>query len=247
MTDLILVEQIMNNDLITMQEDDSVEVMAPDGEHHLGTFYFLRQQRKKAVGLPNFSLVDYLAPASSGKQDFLGCFAVTAGEGLEEVVNHYEKDHDDYHAILAKSLADRLAEAFAEWLHWRVRTDYWGYAHQETLNNEQLIAEKYQGIRPAPGYPACPDHTEKQTLFRLLQVEEHTPISLTDSMAMYPASSVCGYYFAHPDAKYFGLGLIDKDQMTTYARLKGIPISTMERWLSAALAYEPDVLINQED
>ena len=232
---------------VNRQADDTVEVMEHDGKHHLATFYFLRQQRKKAVGLPNLSLVDFLSPASSGKQDYLGCFAVTAGEGLEEVVRHFEQDHDDYHAILAKSLADRLAEAFAEWLHWRIRTEYWGYSHQESLNNEQLIAEKYQGIRPAPGYPACPDHTEKQTLFQLLQVEQHTPITLTDSMAMYPASSVCGYYFSHPDSKYFGLGLIDKDQMTKYARLKGIPISTMERWLSAALAYEPDVLINQED
>ncbi|HPR01351.1 MAG TPA: vitamin B12 dependent-methionine synthase activation domain-containing protein, partial [Saprospiraceae bacterium] len=232
---------------VNRQADDTVEVMEYNGKHHLATFYFLRQQRKKAAGLPNLSLVDFLSPASSGTQDYLGCFAVTAGEGLEEVVRHFEQDHDDYHAILAKSLADRLAEAFAEWLHWRIRTEYWGYAHQESLNNEQLIAEKYQGIRPAPGYPACPDHTEKQTLFQLLQVEQHTPITLTDSMAMYPASSVCGYYFSHPDSKYFGLGLIDKDQMTKYARLKGIPISTMERWLSAALAYEPDVLINQED
>ncbi|MEZ4897597.1 MAG: methionine synthase [Saprospiraceae bacterium] len=232
---------------VARQEDDSVEVYASDRQHHLDTFYFLRQQRKKAPGLPNLSLVDFLAPSTGGKQDYLGCFAVTAGIGLEEVVAHYEQDHDDYQAILAKALADRLAEAFAEWLHAKIRTSYWGYVPEESLDNEALIAEKYQGIRPAPGYPACPDHTEKETLFRLLDASRLTGIQLTESLAMYPAASVCGYYFAHPDAKYFGLGLIDKDQMAAYARLKGMPLATLERWLAGSLAYDPEVMVRQPD
>ncbi len=199
--------------------------------------HHLRQQNKKAQGQPNFSLADFIAPKQSGKQDYIGAFAVSAGFGIDEHVKRFEQDHDDYNSIMLKALADRLAEAFAERLHERVRKEFWGYVKTENLNNEDLIAEKYQGIRPAPGYPACPDHTEKKTLWQLLDVEKNTGIILTESLAMMPAASVSGFYFAHPDSRYFGVGKINKDQVEDYAKRKGISIEEVERWLSPVLGY----------
>mgnify|MGYP000940839989 CR=1 FL=1 len=202
------------------------------------TFHFLRQQNKKAAGLPNFSLADFIAPESSGKTDYIGMFAVTAGVGIEKLIAEYQAVHDDYSDIMVKALADRLAEAFAECLHERVRKEYWGYASDEQLTNTELIAEKYQGIRPAPGYPACPDHTEKRILFEVLEAEHHAGIRLTESFAMYPASSVSGFYFSHPQSKYFGLGKIEIDQVEEYAERKGMKVEDVERWLAPNLAYD---------
>src|SRR5690606_12534069 len=164
-------------------------------------------------------------------QDYIGLFAVTAGIGLEKLIEKYKAANDDYSEIMTKALADRLAEAFAERLHERVRKEFWGYAQDENLENEQLIAEKYQGIRPAPGYPACPDHTEKRTIFEILEAEREAGIKLTESCAMYPAASVSGYYFSHPESKYFGLGKIEKDQIEEYAERKGMKVEEVERWL----------------
>ncbi|MEO5599337.1 MAG: methionine synthase [Cyclobacteriaceae bacterium] len=199
------------------------------------TFHFLRQQNKKAQGLPNFCLADYISP-ESGK-DYFGMFAVTAGIGLEKIIAECKANMDDYSEIMAKALADRLAEAFAECLHQKVRKELWGYDKNETLSNEDLISEKYQGIRPAPGYPACPDHTEKKTLFELLDANK-IGIILTESYAMYPAAAVSGFYFSHPDSKYFGLGKIEKDQVEDYARRKGMSLNEIERWLSPNLSYD---------
>lgn len=207
------------------------------GQVPLQTMHFLRQQNKKAANLPNYCLADFVAPVSSGKLDYLGLFAVTAGIGLEKLIEGFKAQQDDYHEIMAKALADRLAEAFAECLHHQVRKDWWGYAAGERITNEQMIAEEYQGIRPAPGYPACPDHTEKKVIFDLLQAEKEAGIQLTESMAMYPASSVSGYYFSHPEARYFGLGKIDRDQIQDYARRKGMPVEEIERWLAPVLGY----------
>ncbi len=198
----------------------------------------LRQQRKKAPGQPNFCLSDFIAPVESGKEDYVGAFAVTAGIGIEEHVRRFEEDHDDYHAIMLKALADRLAEAMAERLHQRVRTEFWGYARNEALDNDALIAEKYSGIRPAPGYPACPEHTEKGTLWELLDVASQTGIKLTESYAMYPAASVSGWYFSHPESKYFGLGEVSKDQVEDYASRKNMSTQEAERWLSPVLNYD---------
>jgi len=205
-----------------------------DGSQALKTFHFLRQQRKMAGGLPNHSLVDFIA---DDQVDYFGGFAVTTGIGLEPIVAAFEAQYDDYQSIMAKALADRLAESFAEVLHQKVRTQFWGYADESQLSNEDLIREKYQGIRPAPGYPACPDHTEKSTLFNLLGAPESAGIILTESMAMLPAASVSGWYFAHPQSKYFGLGKINKDQVVQYAERKGMDLETAERWLSPVLAY----------
>lgn len=199
--------------------------------------HFIRQQLKKKNRGPNLSLADYIAPAVSGVTDYIGAFAVTAGIGIDEHIARFEADHDDYSAILLKSLADRMAEAFAEKMHELVRKEYWGYAKDESLSNEALIAEKYQGIRPAPGYPACPDHTEKGTLWRLLNVKESIDLSLTESYAMTPTAAVSGWYFAHPDARYFGTGKINRDQVENYANRKGMTIKGVERWLSPVLAY----------
>jgi 5-methyltetrahydrofolate--homocysteine methyltransferase len=199
--------------------------------------YSLRQQGEKGQSISNMSLGDFIAPRSSEQGDYIGAFAVTTGDGLEEMVEAYHKDHDDYNSIMAKALADRLAEAFAELLHEKVRKEFWGYQPDENLNTDDLIREKYQGIRPAPGYPACPDHTGKEIIFRLLEVEKNTGIYLTESLAMYPAAAVSGWYFAHPQAKYFGLGKIGKDQVEDYATRKGIPFEEAERWLSPALNY----------
>jgi 5-methyltetrahydrofolate--homocysteine methyltransferase len=199
--------------------------------------HFLRQQRQKAPGQPNLSLSDYIRKPEDGP-DYIGAFAVTSGVGIEEHVKRFEAEHDDYNAILLKALADRLAEALAEQLHLRVRKEFWGYAKEETLQNDALIAEQYEGIRPAPGYPACPEHTEKGTIWDLLQVEDHIGIRLTESYAMYPAASVSGYYFAHPASKYFGLGQISKDQVKDYANRKGMSVETAERWLAPVLNYD---------
>jgi 5-methyltetrahydrofolate--homocysteine methyltransferase len=218
--------------------DDDVEVeKTGHSEQSKILLHHLRQQNKKAAGQSNFSLSDFIAPKQSGKQDYIGAFAVSTGFGIDEHVKAFEQDHDDYNSIMLKALADRLAEAFAERLHERVRKEFWGYIKDETLSNDDLIAEKFQGIRPAPGYPACPDHTEKRTLWQLLDVEKNTSIVLTDSLAMFPASSVSGFYFAHPDSRYFGVGKINKDQVEDYAKRKGMSIEEAERWLSPVLGY----------
>lgn len=197
----------------------------------------LRQQVEKPAGEPYYALSDFIAPKETGLQDYFGGFAVTAGIGCDELVAEFEKDHDDYNSIMTKAIADRLAEAFAEKLHEIVRKEYWGYANSETLSNEELIKEKYQGIRPAPGYPACPDHTEKETLFRLLDAENATTIRLTESFAMYPTAAVSGYYFAHPQSRYFGVGKLAKDQIEDYAVRKGMDLEITEKWLSPNLGY----------
>jgi 5-methyltetrahydrofolate--homocysteine methyltransferase len=208
--------------------DDDIYFETPAGEERV--FRTLRQQSKKAPGAPNMALSDFIAPRESGVQDYVGCFAVTAGLGIEELVATYERDHDDYKSIMVKALADRLAEAAAEWLHKEVRTKYWGYAPDEQLDNDLLIKEKYRGIRPAPGYPACPDHLEKQTIFEVLGAER-IGLQLTESLAMYPTAAVSGYYFAHPEAKYFGLGKITQEQLEDFARRKDIPLAEAEKWL----------------
>ncbi|MEY4384106.1 MAG: Methionine synthase [Bacteroidota bacterium] len=199
--------------------------------------HHLRQQGLKASTLPNYCLSDFIAPLGN-EVDYIGAFAVTTGLGIETKLAEFEKEHDDYNSIMLKALADRLAEAFAELLHEKVRKEYWAYANEEHLSNEELISEKYQGIRPAPGYPACPDHTEKVRLFELLEVEKHTGISLTESLAMYPASSVSGFYFSHPKSTYYGLGKIAKDQVEDYAKRKGMSVEDVEKWLSPVLNYQ---------
>jgi len=206
----------------------------------LATLHQLRQQRQKPDGQPNLCLADFIAPQDSGVADYIGAFAVTAGLGIESHVAAFERTHDDYNAILLKALADRLAEACAEYMHKRVRKELWGYAGDEELVNDALINETYRGIRPAPGYPACPDHMEKATLWRLLDVERNTGIELTDSFAMYPAASVSGWYFAHPEARYFQVGKIGRDQAEDYALRKGLSLSTVERWLAANLGYDSE-------
>jgi 5-methyltetrahydrofolate--homocysteine methyltransferase len=217
--------------------DDVVVYMDDTRQQKRETLHHLRQQNVKAPGRPNYCLSDFIAPADSGKADYIGAFAVTTGIGIEEKLQQFEQDHDDYSSIMLKALADRLAEAFAEYLHEAVRKDYWGYAKDEAHAAEQLINEAYQGIRPAPGYPACPDHTEKGKLFELLNVTENTSIELTESYAMYPASAVSGWYFSHPEAQYFNVGKIDKDQLQDYARRKGIAEEVAERWLAAHLHH----------
>jgi 5-methyltetrahydrofolate--homocysteine methyltransferase len=196
----------------------------------------LRQQMEKTDGSPNWSLADFIAP--KGAPDYLGAFAVSTGFGLDEMVKKYKADHDDYNAIMAEALADRLAEACAEWLHQEVRAEL-GYGRGENLTSEQLINEEYRGIRPAAGYPACPDHTEKGTLWNLLQVELHAGIKLTESFAMWPGSSVSGLYFAHPESKYFAVGKLGKDQIENYAGRKGFTVTETEKWLGPWLNYQP--------
>lgn len=217
---------------------DDIEVYTDENRHEvLKTFHFIRQQRKMGPGIPNLCLSDYIAPKASGKKDWMGFFAVTAGLGIEAIVERFEKDHDDYHSIMVKALADRFAEALAEMMHRKVRMSIWGYAADENLDNEALIREKYQGIRPAPGYPACPDHTEKKWLWEILDAENKAGISLTESYAMYPAASVSGFYFSHPASKYFGVGKIAKDQVISLAQRKQMEESELERWLSPVLGY----------
>jgi 5-methyltetrahydrofolate--homocysteine methyltransferase len=218
--------------------DDIVLYADASKQRGLATIHTLRQQSEKPQGQANLALADYVAPQASGRTDHAGAFAVTAGLGLDELCRRFDRDHDDYNSIMAKALADRLAEAFAEYLHKHVR-EQWGYGKREQLTNEDLIRERYRGIRPAPGYPACPDHTEKRTLFDLLEVERQTGITLTESFAMLPAAAVSGWYFAHPEAKYFAVGKIGKDQVEDYARRKGMEVLTIERWLSPNLNYEP--------
>ena len=198
-------------------------------------FHFLRQQRKMGTNIPNISLADFVAPRSTGKKDYLGAFAVTAGIGIEPLIEAFEADHDDYNSIMVKSIADRLAEAMAEYMHQKVRKEIWGYAADETLTNKELIREKYQGIRPAAGYPASPDHTEKATLWELLDVENAIGISLTESFAMYPTASVSGLYFSHPDSKYFAVGKIDNDQVANYAERKKADLTATKKWLGPNL------------
>lgn len=217
-------------------DGDDVKVMDIEGKY-IETFHFLRQQRKMTNGVPNLCLSDFIAPKNDEIQDYMGFFTLTAGIGIEKHISYFEDNHDDYNSILIKALADRLAEAFAEKLHQLIRTEFWGYAENENLSNEDLITEKYRGIRPAPGYPACPDHTEKGPLFKLLNNESEIGVNLTESFAMYPTAAVSGFYFAHPMTRYFGLGKINKDQVENYALRKGISIEDAERWLRPVLAY----------
>ncbi|WP_115560477.1 methionine synthase [Xanthomonas arboricola] len=204
------------------------------------SLHFLRQQVDKPVDRPDFCLADFIAPKSSGKQDWIGGVAVTAGIGIDPHVARFEAAHDDYNSILLKALADRLAEALAERLHQRVRTEFWGYIDNEELDNEALIAERYRGIRPAPGYPACPEHSEKRTLFDLLNAERNTDMSLTESFAMLPTAAVSGYYFSHPKSQYFVVGRLGKEQVADYAKRKGITLALAERWLASNLDYDPE-------
>jgi 5-methyltetrahydrofolate--homocysteine methyltransferase len=225
---------------------DDVEVYYDESRKDVRTtFHFLRQQIVKDDGSPNWCLADFIAPKHRTSNiehptsnDYLGGFAVTTGHGLKELVEKFKADHDDYNAIMAEALADRLAEAFAEFLHKQVRTE-WGFGEKENLSTEDLIEEKYRGIRPAAGYPACPDHTEKGTLWKLLEVEKNAGIKLTENFAMWPGSSVSGLYFAHPESKYFAVGKLDRDQVTDLAQRKGKSPAEMERWLGPWLNYPP--------
>jgi 5-methyltetrahydrofolate--homocysteine methyltransferase len=221
---------------------DDIELYTDDSRKSvLTTIHTLRQQMDKPEGQPNYALSDFIAPKASGRRDYFGAFALTSGLGVDEIARAYEADLDDYNSILTKALADRLAEASAEWLHLQARLA-WGFGKGENLSNEDLIKEKYRGIRPAPGYPACPDHTEKRLLFDLLQAEKKAHVVLTENFAMHPASSVSGFYFAHPDAKYFGVGMIGRDQVEDYAARKGMDIPTVEKWLAPSLNYDPEKL-----
>jgi 5-methyltetrahydrofolate--homocysteine methyltransferase len=204
--------------------------------HQVSTFLTLRQQSQKTGGAPNIALADFIAPENSGIQDYVGCFCVTTGFGVDEKAAEFEKNLDDYSSILIKALGDRFAEAFAEYLHLKIRTEIWGYASNENLSNQELIKEQYKGIRPAPGYPACPDHLEKPTIFKLLNVEQEIGVTLTESMAMWPTSSVSGYYFGHPESKYFGLGKIKEDQVVDYAKRRGISTEKAQKWLAPNIA-----------
>jgi 5-methyltetrahydrofolate--homocysteine methyltransferase len=213
--------------------DDDIEVISDSLTRN---FLTLRQQSQKTVGAPNSALSDFIAPKDSGKQDYIGCFCTTTGFGVDEKATEFENALDDYNSIMIKALADRLAEAFAEYLHLKVRKEIWGYASNENLSNQNLIKEEYEGIRPAPGYPACPDHLEKPTIWKLLNVEQNIGVTLTESMAMWPASSVSGYYFAHPQSKYFGLGKIKEDQVIDYAKRRGISTEMATKWLAPNIA-----------
>jgi 5-methyltetrahydrofolate--homocysteine methyltransferase len=217
---------------------DDIEIYADESRGNvLMTWHNLRQQNEKPAGNPNQCLADFVAPKDSGIADYVGAFAVTAGLGIDAKVKEFEAKHDDYSAIMLKALADRLAEAFAEHLHHRVRTEFWGYAADESLSSEDLIAEKYRGIRPAPGYPACPDHTEKGDLFKLLAADANAGLTLTESFAMLPTAAVSGFYIGHPDARYFAIGKIERDQVADYAHRKGMDIAQVERWLAPILNY----------
>jgi len=218
--------------------DDIVVYTDMSRAKELTRLHTLRQQKESQRGKPQIALADFIAPAESGLVDYIGAFAVTAGHGTQELAERFDKDNDQYNSIMAKALADRLAEAFAECLHKRARME-WGYGKSEHLSSEDLIAEKYRGIRPAPGYPAQPDHTEKPIIFDLLEVSEATGITLTENFAMYPAASVCGLYFAHKDAHYFAVNSIGKDQVESYAARKGMTVAEVERWLGPILGYDP--------
>ena len=211
-----------------MFEDD-------DRARERARLHTLRQQMQKRDGRPNIALADFIAEGA----DYIGGFAVTTGHGEDDIAKRFEEAGDDYSSIMSKALADRLAEAFAERMHQRVRTEFWGYAADEALDNDALIDEQYLGIRPAPGYPAQPDHTEKDTLFKLLNAEKGAGIELTESFAMWPGAAVSGLYFAHPESRYFGVGKIDRDQVEDYAARKGLDVETCEKWLAPILAYAP--------
>ncbi|MFA7688191.1 MAG: methionine synthase [Moheibacter sp.] len=219
----------------TVNEDD-IEVYDEQG-NVTAVFLTLRQQLAKREGIYNYALADFIAPKSTGIKDYVGCFCVTTGFGTQEIAASYEKNQDDYNAIMIKALSDRLAEAFAEYLHEKIRKDYWGYSSNESFTNDELIKEAYKGIRPAPGYPACPDHLEKKTIWKLLQVQENIGVELTDSLAMWPASSVSGYYFGNENAKYFGVGKITLEQVKEYAKRRGISFEEAQRWLNPNIAY----------
>jgi len=219
--------------------DDDIELYTDESRSEVRTvFHTLRQQIVHRGDAPDFALADFIAPQDTGIGDYIGAFAVTAGIGIEERVAAFEADHDDYNSILLKALADRLAEAFAERMHERVRQEFWGYAPAESLSNAELVREEYRGIRPAPGYPACPDHTEKAILWDLIDPAGNAGMTLTESFAMLPTASVSGMYFAHPEARYFGIGKIGRDQVEDYARRKDLSISETERWLAPVLGYE---------
>jgi 5-methyltetrahydrofolate--homocysteine methyltransferase len=221
-------------------DHDDINIYTDDSRKEtLLRLHGIRQQMVKRDA-PNLCLTDFVYPEDSGVEDYIGAFIVTTGIGIENKLAEFEAVHDDYDAIMLKALADRLAEAFAERMHERVRRELWGYAADENLSNEELIAEEYQGIRPAPGYPACPDHTEKALLWKLLDAEDHSAVQLTESFAMHPAASVSGFYYAHPDARYFGTGRIGRDQVEDYARRKGMSVAETERWLAPVLGYEPE-------
>ena len=225
---------------------DDIEIYADESRNKpFATLHTLRQQMARdSGGRANMALADFIAPKETGVADYIGGFAVTAGIGEDDVARRFERANDDYSKILVKSIADRLAEAFAEALHAKVRRELWGYAPDEALSNEALIAEDYAGIRPAPGYPAQPDHTEKGTLFDLLEVEKEIGVKLTESYAMWPAAAVSGFYFSHPDARYFGVGKIGRDQVEDYAARKEWSVEEAERWLAPILNYDPKRLAN---
>jgi 5-methyltetrahydrofolate--homocysteine methyltransferase len=219
--------------------DDDVELYTDDARTEVRTvFHFLRQQMNRRREAPNHCLADYIAPKESGVEDYIGAFAVTAGIGIEDKIEEFEADHDDYNSILLKALADRLAEAFAERMHERVRKEFWGFAAAENLSNPEMIKEEYRGIRPAPGYPACPDHTEKRLLWELIEPDMNAGITLTENFAMLPTASVSGFYFSHPEARYFGTGKLARDQIKDYAKRKGMEVEEVERWLAPTLGYE---------
>jgi len=228
----IIVEKWLKSEAVlglwkaTQLREDEILI---DGKTKL---FFLRQQIQKAPGQANYSLADFISPNGN---DYMGAFAVTIS-GIEPHLERFASEHDDYNKIMLQSLSDRLAEATAEWLHAKVRKNYWGYDQNESLSNEEIIQEKYQGIRPAPGYPACPDHTEKIKLFELLDAEKNIGIHLSEALAMYPASSVCGWYFSHPQSKYFGIGKIKEDQLQDYALRKDMPLEDAKRWLGSVLS-----------
>jgi 5-methyltetrahydrofolate--homocysteine methyltransferase len=244
-----LLDRIIENKLLTARGvyglfaasvvGDDVELYTDSSRARvLAQFHFLRQQANREGSEPCRSLADFIAPRQTGLCDHIGAFAVTSGIGLKELCDRFRAENDDYNAIMAEALADRLAEAFAECLHKQVREE-WGYGREEGLSNADLIEEKYRGIRPAAGYPACPDHTEKGTLWRLLDVEANTGMRITESFAMWPGSSVSGLYFAHPQSRYFSLGKIGRDQVVDYAERKGMSVAEVERWLGQNLNYDP--------
>jgi 5-methyltetrahydrofolate--homocysteine methyltransferase len=247
-----LLEQIVEKRLLTAKAvvgfwpansvGDDIEVYeSVDPIHRQAILHTLRQQMRQGRGKANFALADFIAPLACQHVDYIGGFAVCVGFGLGALVAEFEKNHDDYNAIMARALADRLAEAFAERMHERVRTELWGYAKNEALSKDELVREQYQGIRPAPGYPACPDHSEKQTLFELLEVEKRIDIKLTENYAMWPTAAVSGFYFSHPQSRYFGVSKIQRDQVQDYARRKNMNEVEVEKWLAPVLGYEPNI------
>jgi 5-methyltetrahydrofolate--homocysteine methyltransferase len=221
--------------------DDDINVYADETRtRSVARLHQLRQQKSKPQDQAQLCLSDFVAPAQSGRADYIGAFAVTAGIGIDAHLARFEAAHDDYSSIMLKALADRFAEALAERMHERVRREFWGYAAEEHLDSTGLIREEYRGIRPAPGYPACPDHTEKATLWKLLDAERTAGIKLTESFAMFPTAAVSGFYFSHPRSQYFGVGKIDRDQAASYAQRKGMRVAEAERWLAPILGYDPD-------